>query len=281
MVPPQASDRLVSLEATVYVVEAAKLLYVQVPKAACTTMLWTLLDLAGLDRSSLPTSRGAFPTPSSVIHDGGIHPVPTIGKLGRELREEALTAPEWMRLAVVRDPYARLYSAWESKILMRGPGPWLHYPQPDLVEKADAIDVGASFRAFVRAMQHDRGTWQADPHFAQQVYVMALDEIDYTDIVPTAALGQLFSKLSDRVGRPIQPDRYNEGLGINYAEIYDDESAEAASDLFAADLDRLDFERRSFAEPAEVLLGGAARRLLDHVVARNERAAQIAQAIKP
>lgn len=275
-----ATDRLVSLEATVYVVEPAAVLYVQVPKAACTTMLWTMLDLAGIDPASLPVSRGAFPTPSAVIHDGGVHPVPTIGKVTAALRGRALTDPSWMRLAVVRDPLARLYSAWESKLLLRGPGPWLSFPQPDWVERGGALDVGASFRAFVAAMHADRGTWQADPHFAQQVYVMALDEIDYSDVVPTSQLAELFDRLSARVGHPVRPARYNEGLGIKPEDVYDEATAELAADLYAADLDRLGFERRRYDKPRPVLLEGPARRLLDHVVARNERAAQLAASLQ-
>ena len=48
-----ATDRLVSLASTVYVIEPAKVLYVKASKSACTTMLWTIIDLAGIDPATI------------------------------------------------------------------------------------------------------------------------------------------------------------------------------------------------------------------------------------
>jgi len=271
MTSPDGSDRLVSLESTVYVVEEAKVLYVQVFKAACTTMLWTMAGLAGVERDQLPFSTGAYVSRDMVIHDRRIHPVPTIGEVSDALRHEALTSDEWMRLGVTRDPYARLYSGWESRILLLHKGPWSTYPQPPLVDDGRSLDVGASFRSFVASMEEHRGVWQGDFHFAQQVHLLALDEIDYTDLVTTKELSSLFVRLSDRVGHPVDPGRLNEGLGIAYTDVYDEETARRCEQLFDQDFDRLSFSHQSFRVPRPAILVGPAYNALQMVRGRNQR----------
>ena len=266
-----ATDRLVSLASTVYVIEPAKLLYVKASKSACTTMLWTIIDLAGIDPSTIGFAARPSVMRSQVVHDASIHPVPTIDKVSRELREEALTSPEWMRLGITRDPYARFYSAWESRILLDNPGQWQQFPQPALVATEEGLDVTASFRAFAAAMVDDRGIWQSDPHFAQQAHLLALDEIDYTDLIPTTGLSDLFVRLGERVGRDISPGRFNEGLKIPYAPMFDADAASRCEDLYAEDFRRLGFERRTFASSAPIVLSGPARKALDMIHDRNDR----------
>src|SRR5690606_31790166 len=68
-----------------------------------------------------------------------------------------LAASDWMRLTVVRDPAPRLWSAWQSKVLLQEPRfvrrfadePWW----PADVRTVD--DVVAAFRDFVRALDTD------------------------------------------------------------------------------------------------------------------------------
>ena len=129
-------------------------------------------------------------------------------------------------------------------------------------------------------MQADRGLWQSDPHFAQQVHVLALDEIDYTDLVPTSELGSLFERLSDRVGRRIEPGRFNEGLKIDYEPIFDEATARICEDLYAADLDRLGFEQRGFSGGDPVVLEGPALKALDMIHERNERIVELSEHLR-
>lgn len=275
-----ATDRLTSLASTVYVIEGAKVLYTKASKSACTTMLWTIIELDGRDPADLPFATRPSVMRSQVVHDASIHPVPTIDQVSPELRHEALTSPEWMRLGIIRDPYARLYSAWESRILLDNPGQWQTFPQPALVRVDGRLDVTASFRSFVAAMSEHRGIWQADPHFAQQVHVLALDEIDYTDLVPTSKLNELFARLSERVGRPITPRKSNEGLSIRPEQAYDEATAHLAENLYDLDLDRLGFARRAFADAPRLLLSDVATRTLDMVHDRNRRIVELSHHLR-
>jgi len=276
---PDATDRLVSLGATVYVVEDAKVLYVQVFKAACSSMLWAMAQMAGMDPSEHGLSTQLHVTRPLTIHDVGLHPVPTIDQVDPALRHEALTSPDWMRVAIVRDPYSRFYSGWESRKLLLHHGPWDAYPQPPLVHVAGRLDVGASFRAFARAAAEHRGVWQGDFHFAQQVHVMALDEIDLTDLVATTDLPELFARLSERSGRTIDPGRHNEGLGISFEDVYDAETAAICEDLFAEDFARLGFAHRTFDGPRPTVLDATATAALAMIDERNKRIEDLVGAI--
>jgi hypothetical protein len=270
-----ATDRLVSLASTVYVIEPAKVLYVKVSKSACTTMLWTIIDLIGEDASSLGFATRPSVMRSQVVHDASIHPVPTIDQVSPDLRHEALTSDEWMRVGVTRDPYARFYSAWESRVLLDNPGQWQQFPQPALVRDGSGLDVTASFRSFAASMVEHRGIWQSDPHFAQQVHVMALDEVDFTHLVATSELSSLFTAFSERVGRDIAPGRFNEGLHIGYEPIYDAATAKICEELYDQDFARLGFSTRDFAGGPSMVIDGPALKALDMIHDRNDRIVEL------
>jgi hypothetical protein len=276
---PGATDRLVSLGATVYVVADAKVLYVQVFKAACSSMLWAMSQMARMAPEDHGLSRQLHVTRDLTIHDVGLHPVPTIDQVDPELRHEALTSPEWMRVAVVRDPYSRFYSGWESRKLLLHHGPWDGYPQPPLRYVDGLLDVGASFRDFATAASEHRGIWQGDFHFAQQVHVMALDEIDLTDLVTTSDLPDLFRRLGERAGTTVDPGRHNEGLGISFEDVYDAETAAICEDLYAEDFARLGFAHRTFTGPRPTVLDATATAALTMIDERNLRIADLVDAI--
>ena len=276
---PDATDRLVSLGATVYVAAEAKVLYVQVFKAACSSMLWAMSQMVGMDPADHGLSTQLHVNRALTIHDTSLHPVPTIDQVSDELRHEALTSSEWMRVAVVRDPYGRFYSGWESRKLLLHHGPWDGYPQPPLSFVDGLLDVGASFRDFARAAHEHRGIWQGDFHFAQQVHVMALDEIDFTDIVATTDLPSLFQRLSERSGRRIDPGRHNEGLGISADDVYDAATAAICEDLFAEDFSRLGFAHRPFTAPRSTMIDAQATAALAMIDERNKQIEDLVAAI--
>ena len=137
-----------------------------------------------------------------------------------------------------------------------------------------------SFRTFVATMVEHRGIGQADPHFAQQVHVLALDEIDYTDLVTTSQLNLLFERLSERVGRPITARKSNEGLSIKPEQAYDAETAAMAEELYDLDLERLGFAPRAFANAPRLLLSDVATRSLDMVHDRNRRIVELSEHLR-
>ena len=276
---PARTDRLRTLADTVYVASRCKVVYVQVFKAACSTMLWTLLELEGHDPSVLDASlRADIPTHELLVHDRSLYPIPVITEVSAELRHEALTSDAWLRVAVTRNPYARLYSAWESKLLLGDPGPWQAMGGPPPVFIDGDLDVGESFRAFVADFAARPEIWMTEPHFATQSSLLALEEIDYDELVPTSRLGELIDTLSVRAGVHVTPPRANQGLGIDWAGLLDERSASSIASLYAADFEALGYEPMAGGDPVEVRLGPVAQRLRIAAIERSERTLELGAA---
>ena len=153
-----------------------RVLFVPVPKAGCTTVLWRLAELAGIDAEVFERSATPEVSPALTVHDMSLWP-PQF-RLASYAPDQ-LAGPGWWRFSLVRDPAARLWSAWQSKLLLREPrfaeafgdAPW--FPRvPDT-----PATVLEDFRRFVAAV----GAGEAeDVHWAVQrplVTQIALDHI--------------------------------------------------------------------------------------------------------
>ena len=262
-----------------YVAERCKAVYVQVFKAACTTMLWTLLELEGHDPHALDGSlRGDIPTHDLLVHDRSVYPIPVITEVSSSLRAEALTSDEWLRFAVVRNPYARVYSAWESKLLLGDPGPWQELGGPAPIMVGSSLDVGASFRAFIGEFAANPRTWKAEPHFATQVSLLALDEIDYDELVPTSRLSGLITTLSLRAHAEVTTPTANQGLGVPWNGLLDAATIDRIDELYAEDFERLEYDHVRAGDLQRVLLDPVALRLRSAAVERSARTVELARA---
>ena len=208
---------------TIFVSERAKIAYVPVMKSGSTTLLEALAMVQGHE------------SPGTIdIHDRRFYVVPEITSLPMEKEEEILTSSEWMRLAVYRDPFKRLYSAWEDKILIGRPG-YEHREEFRTVETVKGLDVGASYRAFVKDFSEHPEFWMNDPHFVPQVRLTRPDVINYTDVVMTSDLAGLISTISTRSGVPLNLERRNEGLGLPGNEFLDEDTISRIHDLYRDD----------------------------------------------
>jgi hypothetical protein len=259
-----------------FVAERSRVLYIRVAKAACTTMLWGLLELEGHDPAMM--NRSLMPllsTPDVLVHDPGLYPVPTLADVSPDLRDVALTSPGWLRVAVVRNPYARLYSAWESKVLLRLADNSRFRGAPKLIENEKGVDVGASFRSFVFALSERPERWMSDRHFSRQVDLVPRAVINDIELVPTAAIPDLFGRLSDRAGMVVTPRQSNEGLGIDGSALLDDETAERIARLYASDFELTGTDPTAFTPSEPVFLDSVAVCLLRLAAARSERAVQL------
>jgi hypothetical protein len=258
------------------VAERARTLYIRVPKAACTTMLWGILELEGHDPSIMKRSRNALlSTPDTVVHDMDLYPVPALDHVGPALRQDALTNPAWLRLALVRNPYARLYSAWESKILLRPPGNRRFGGAPELVETAQGVDVGASFRSFVTTLSENSERWLADGHFRRQADLIPTSVISDIELAPTSSIPDLFRRLSDRAGVTVAPRRSNKGLGIDGTAFLDTETVERIAALYKPDFELTGADPAAFTPGDPVILDSVALALLHLAAARSARAVQL------
>jgi hypothetical protein len=246
----QASERT-HADARTMIFPEQRILFVPVPKAGCTAIMWSLAKAAGLDEDRFydSSSRGQV-SRSLTIHDLSRWPNEFLwAKTPQEQKLEILAADDWLRFTVVRHPFRRLWSAWQSKILLAEPQfvhrfssqPWF----PTSVESA--ADVLKAFRQFLEAIEEDADLVTADPHWAPQVGVASPDEMAYTHVGRVEKLGATVQELRDHLSKvegPGFPEMPRENVTplpfIN--ELFTEADARILGDRYGDDLKRFDYE---------------------------------------
>jgi hypothetical protein len=219
-----------------------QILFLPVPKAGCTTVLWVLAELAGLPLESFARSVGPEVSPAMTVHDMSLwadeHRLEHYD--GPE-RERVLTEDGWLRFAVVRHPGTRLWSAWQSKLLLREPRfaaafgeePWF----PRVPERPS--DLVEDFRRFVEALPGGA----SDVHWAVQQSLVA--ELPLTHMGRVERLGETLALLRTHVGSDFGTaagGRENRTALPLPPTAYDETAARVANAHFAADLERFAYE---------------------------------------
>lgn len=213
---------------------------VAIPKIACTTVKTVLRKLEGLPASER-------------IHDEG----PRLADFPTNEIVDMLTSPSWLRFGFVRNPYARLFSAYKSKIgntWEREYG-WLR----DRIRDAfgypvrDGGRVGmVSFDDYVRFIvgSDDPGVTR-DGHLDVQVEVLQPDCIPYDVLGRFESFQPDFETILGRLGAPPQI-RAAAGQVLNptphlpLAAAYRRELAEMVYNHYEADFETLGYARDSW-----------------------------------
>jgi hypothetical protein len=183
---------------------------------------------------------------------------------------------------VVRNPFARVYSAWESKVLIGDPANLERFGPPgqDDVVVDGQLDVRASFGRFVQQLGERSAEWFSDLHVRPQHLVVHLDAIPYSRVVRIEELDAFVPELRAHLRArgatdPGDPPRANEGLGLPWREAYDAASIEVVTKLYADDFAAFGYPTALEPGTGPLLLPPIAMRLLDTVRRRNRRVAQL------
>jgi hypothetical protein len=204
---------------------------------------------------------------AQTIHHPAVHGLRRLVDLpGREQRE-ILASPEWVRIASLRDPVSRAYSAWENRIFMRA-----HRRNPALIRLAHdvlldgRVDLVASFARFVIVLGENADPFMADHHFLPQSHVVRSDLHRIDKLVHVDRPGEmdaLAELISHRSGQLVVAQRLNEGLGLPLRRVCDQHSANRLMATYHADYDAFGFDRRTFEQHLEpLLLGDIEQRIL-------------------
>jgi Sulfotransferase family len=243
------------------VIEPARVLFVPMPKSACSSIMWALAEVAGIPTAQFETSLREQPTARMTIHDMSrwSDEFRLTGRSERDLGR-ILTQEGWLRFTVVRDPIARLWSAWQSKVLAReaqmvwyfGDEEW--FPR----ESFTPMDIVEDYRRFVAELanctKHERlpalEPSIANPHWDPQTSLLGdsgltllrvsrLSELDDT-------IGVLLKHLVDLgFAEPTMP-------GVNRSLLPFAQDLNGPTERVAIwELYRSDFEILGFAPPEE------------------------------
>jgi hypothetical protein len=252
-----------------------KVLFLPIPKTGCTSVLWLLAHVAGLDPEAFTDSATSEVTSVLSIHDMSVWgPVHQLGRLPEDERERALHEDGWLRFALVRHPATRLWSAWQSKLLLREPRflvdfgeqPWFpHVPR-------HPAEVLEDFRRFVAAAGGDGAE---DVHWAVQRELTATLPLNH--IGRMEALDETLALLDAHLpphARTSEVGRENRAPLPRPSDVYDDASAARVNDVFSDDFEAFGYDRvepatepdTTWAEQAEPLLP-----LMRTIIGRHER----------
>ena len=233
--------------------ERYKLLYVATPKVACTSLKWWFASLEGYEQILREISDSSQPGPDLIIHDNLPKVAPNIAALTPEMVFEALTSDEYFRFAVVRNPYKRIFSAWQSKLLLRESVHIAPYLKSDFLyyPLEGPEDIAKAFEAFLEHLFLSEAPSYRDVHWTPQANLLRPHLIHYSKLVQIENPEELSQALMERIGGKV-PDPFsgqhsNQSLIPYLPEMVSARSAELIRLLYA-----LDFETFGYSmEPPE------------------------------
>src|SRR5215218_8346752 len=187
--PPMRRDQLPPHRSATYVMPRWKAVYVSVNKAACTSLKWLVADLQGERPEQFHGSLSREVGRAMTIHKRALwEHTPMLHRLPKAELEEISPDNGWFVFAVVRHPAARVWSAWQSKLLLREPAwlerfgaePW--FPRvPTGTEQ-----IGEDFARFVAFVEEQPEHPMArNRHVAPQHRLLVPDRMSYSRIYGT------------------------------------------------------------------------------------------------
>ena len=228
--------------------EKHKILYVATPKVACTTLKWWFAVLEGYAKDLRNISDSGESDPDLVVHDS--HRVaPNVTGLAMVDLSDVLVSDSYFRFAVVRNPYKRIFSAWQSKLLLQEPlqsGPYIksdfyHYPIKS------KIDIAMAFEGFLEHLAENEAPSYWDHHWAPQADLLRPDLIAYSQLVRIEESETLSQALVDWLGayipNPFHGRRSNESLIPYLSEFVTERSANLIRTLYAQDFDTFGYDK--------------------------------------
>ena len=256
-----STTRFLKTPGNSFVLPEHKLVYVSTCKVACTSLKWMVTDLGGEDLERFRNGSSGTQTRLMTIHKGRhrFQHVTGLNKLSPEQVAEITPENGWFVFGVLRDPWTRLWSAWQSKFLVRHNRYRTNFEDAPFFPRVPhrASDVVEDFRKFV-----ELHPWTSDPilqtdnHFHTQMRWLKPDKIPYTKVYDLRDFSTLVSDLHEHLrglgkDQELYLPRANETPLAMTREVMDDGVKEAIEDLYKEDFDayghRWDFERLKFA----------------------------------
>ena len=227
------------------------LFYVAVPKAACTSIKWWFAELEGVREAVEGASAASAESdPETTIHDLLPRVAPAVADLDPESIRSVLASDRYLRFSVVRHPVPRLFSAWQSKLLLEEPLQAGPYRGLGLLERRieQAGDVAAAFEAFLEHLAaHEAGAFR-DVHWTPQHELLRPDQIDYALVARVEDPAGLRAMIAERLGRadadPLGGALRNRSIVPYSAALVTDRAATLVRELHSADFEAFGYPDR-------------------------------------
>lgn len=279
------------------VVDKWKVIYVITPKLMGTSMLWMMAELQNEDPArSVAHCRAPEVTRALTVHDPAIWQqwFKPMHLLPGDVIEQVTSDDSWFRLAWTRHPVDRLWSAWQSKLLLREPlfvdmygtARWFPRTPQELPKGAAALDgIAEDFATFVAALAQDPQLLIADPHWAPQSYLLRPEVFPYSEIgrIESAAvtLGRLERHLQAQGWQgTLDLKRLNATL-LPRAVIRDPTLLRLIEEIYTDDMTAFGYEPSDVGHPPSADASAVAVQALAELVERHERISDLHRMLAP
>ncbi|WP_454876734.1 glycoside hydrolase family 99-like domain-containing protein [Pseudomonas farris] len=238
-----------NLRYSLFVSEKYKLLYVSTPKVACTSLKWWFAALEGVSKNILNSKDSSESDPELIIHDTFHTIAPRVAGRSFEEMYEPLNSEEYFRFAVVRNPFKRIFSAWQSKILLKEPLQINKYKDAGFLNYSveSRLDVAKAFEAFLEYLAKYEAPNFWDVHWTPQYTLLNPSAIDYSMISKIEDISNLRVELASHLGGEVQ-DPFglkpaNESLIPYRQEFFTARSEELVRSLYKKDFEFFGYEQ--------------------------------------
>jgi len=222
------------------------LVYVATPKVSCTSLKWWFAALEGVSESVLQYSDTNESDDDLKIHDA-IRKILPESRLKVNNFYNHINSDEVFSFAVVRNPFVRVFSAWQSKILLQEPLQFCKYGDlPFANEQILSVDsLVLSFENFLLYLKNNELPDSWDMHWKEQWRILRPDLVPYglvSKIENTDALKErLQQHLGDRYVDPFAGKLRNESV-IPYSRAYlSDTAVGLICEMYAGDFGRFGY----------------------------------------
>jgi hypothetical protein len=194
-------DQLPHARAT-YVMPRWQAMYVSVNKAASTSLKWLVAEVQEERPERFYEGLWCEPSRAMTIHQRWMwEHTPTAPSLPDEELAAILPTNGWFIFGVVRHPTARLFSAWQSKMLLREAWCVDRFGEADWFPRVprSGEDIVEDFTRFVLSIARDPASVFGDHHFARQRRLLAIKRMEYSRIYRTSEIAQLLADFEQHI----------------------------------------------------------------------------------
>jgi hypothetical protein len=240
--PAQVVERL---RYSSFVSLSGRYMYMEVPKAACTTMKFVLRELEGAAPIKLFVGGLRETRREMFIHARRNIPLPCLLDLSDRTQKQVLESPDFLRFTVVRNPYSRLVSAWNSKVRLCEPG----FEHIHARIKQHAPELGSkslvSLREFVDYIASSCDVRTCDVHWRQQADHTFFKALNYSYVGKVESFGETLQRLRRHLRLARAPRQEAQNVSGFYADpqACNGDLADRIYKLYRADFDTFDYSR--------------------------------------
>lgn len=249
-----------------FVSHAHRYVYIETPKAACTTMKHLVAGLEGIERDAQARPYHRESRRDMRIHERKALPMPTVLDVDEATRAIVIEGdPDWLVFAVTRNPYSRLVSVFESKVRLGEPG--YRELERRYGDRGAFATPGAAFTAFVTEIVANAAARDADAHLRGQVDLLMPEMITYSKVFKVEKFDEVIDALATHLGQigrspPPPPPRFNRSLHADWRQYYTSETAAIIGQVYQKDFEAFGYDPADWQSSSP---GGAQNAELDEV----------------